>query len=157
MKANTHEALKQLSDMPWFMRVGICDSDDVDFVSSWEEAIETCADKIWDDLTNNALNNVRDAVSLKSQPDYNRWNDVVNDVKPDIGHILKFKIQNIVYYNNLPKIFSDCVEWDVLGYAISLEYSEFDPPDFFSNLIRWYKKGHFPCGWNQVSNRLLVF
>jgi hypothetical protein len=157
MKAHTQAALHQLSEMQWFTHVGMRDSDAVDFVTSWEEAIEICAGKIWGDLTNEALNRVRDAVSLKSQLEYNRWNIVVEDVKPDIWRFLRVKTQGVVQDHNLPKIFLDCVEWDLLGYAMALEYSEFDPPDFFSNLIYWYKQGHFPCGWNEATNRLILF
>jgi hypothetical protein len=65
--------------------------------------------------------------------------------------IVERNIGPIVTQHALPEVVGHCVLWDVLGARMESEYSDICPTAFFSDLIGWYKRGRFPCGWGEVN------
>jgi hypothetical protein len=53
----------------------------------------------------------------------------------------------VVAEHDLPKVFLDTVDWDILNLCMEAEYADVYPPGFYASQAYWYLKGHFPCGW----------
>ncbi len=51
---------------------------------------------------------------------------------------------------------ADAVAYDIAAAAVELAT---DSPDFFTNLIEWYRLGHWPCGWEgeYPKGKLIVY
>jgi hypothetical protein len=60
---------------------------------------------------------------------------------------VQHKIEAVVGQNNLPTVFENMVQWDILGVCLESEFADLYPPGFFTSNAYWYTKGHFPCGW----------
>ena len=61
--------------------------------------------------------------------------------------------------NNLPKVFEDTVQWDILGVCMEAEYADIFQPGFYASQAYWYINGHFPCGWEGKfpNGKLIVY
>jgi hypothetical protein len=135
----------------------VYDGNVVDYVHSWENAIASCASIEWENKTLEGSNSIRNSVSNRAMEEYRKWNEITDDLKTvtvDFSNH-KFKLLNVD--GHLPKVVHDCLRWDILGYGQELEYAEFDPPGFYGNLMVWYQMGHFPCGWNEETQKLIVY
>ncbi len=76
-----------------------------------------------------------------------KWNETVTSTKKVIEPIVHEKTQEVIVEFDLPEVFIDTVEWDILHIALEAEFSNFVPPAFYASQAYWYVKGHFPCGW----------
>ena len=81
---------------------------------------------------------------------YRCWNQIVDEVKAASSLMLERKIGPIVKDHALPEIVGHSVRWDVLGACMESEYADICPTAFFTDLMGWYKRGRFPCGWGGV-------
>lgn len=68
-------------------------------------------------------------------------------MKPLVQSLVREKTKRVVEENELPKIFLDTIDWDILHVCMEAEYADVYPPGFFASQAYWYVKGHFPCGW----------
>jgi hypothetical protein len=139
--------LKKLRDADWFARVGTYNGENAISVSSWQEAIEQCSSDYWEDLTLEAANQYCERLAERSQERFRLWNDVVAGVKPAVVALVMEKTSPVVGQYDLPKVFSDCVRWDILHLCMEAEYADVYPPGFYASQAYWYEHGHFPCGW----------
>jgi hypothetical protein len=83
----------------------------------------------------------------KNKDRYRQWNDVVEMLKPTTIPFVQRKIEATVKQHDLPKVFEDTVQWDILGVCMESEFADVYPPGFFASNAYWYMKGHFPSGW----------
>ncbi len=60
------------------------------------------------------------------------------------------KIRRVVEEHTPPEVVGHCVRWDVLGPCMECEYADVRHPSFFTDLIGWYIRGRFPCGWGKI-------
>ena len=116
-------------------------------LSSWEDAIQSCSSAEWEELCQEAVNQYRARLLDRSPAEYKKWNDVVNLVKPDSMNLVRLKTQAVIKQKNLPKVFLDIVDWDILHLCMEAEFADIYPPGFYASQAYWYAKGHFPCGW----------
>lgn len=147
IKPETIASLKRLESVDWFHSVGKKDTANAIVLSSWEEAMISCSSEDWDYLLNEAANQYGEKLRSRSRSRYNQWNAVVNELKPLTTSLVLNKVTPVVATYNLPKIFIDSVNWDILHFAIECEFSDIYPPGFFASQAYWYTAGHFPCGW----------
>ena len=68
-------------------------------------------------------------------------------LKPVTQALVREKTKRVIEENDLPKVFLDTVDWDILHLCMEAEYADVYPPGFFASQAFWYVKGHFPCGW----------
>ena len=151
MHPRTKATLQQLEVANWFSQVGtmygITQPEKVIVLSSWQEAIERCSSIEWENLCLEALNQYRERLCERSKERFNQWNIVVEMVKATTIPLVQRKIETVVRQNDLPKVFENVVQWDVLGVCMESEFADVYPPGFFASNAYWYIKGHFPCGW----------
>ncbi len=147
MNDRTLAVIERLGQVEWFRNVGVVDTNAAIVLTSWNEAIARCSAIEWENLTLDAANAIGSRVLAAAPKRFQQWNDVVHAVKPAVIALVARKIERVMRENDLPKVFDDCVQWDVLNLAMECEYSDIVPPAFFSAQSAWYLHGHFPCGW----------
>lgn len=151
MHPRTKATLEQLETANWFSLVGtmygITQPGKVIVLTSWQEAIEQCSTIEWENLCLEAQNQYRMRLLEKNKDRYLQWNDVVDMLKSTTIPFVQRKIEATVKQNDLPKVFEDTVQWDILGVCMESEFADVYPPGFFASNAYWYMKGHFPCGW----------
>ena len=94
-----------------------------------------------------AANQFRSRLLERSKKRYREWNEVVEAVKPESARLVREKIERVVSENQLPKVFEDTVQWDILHVCMEAEFADVYPPGFYASQAYWYVAGHFPCGW----------
>lgn len=159
MHSRTTAILEALDRAVWFSTVGVRDTEAVTVLSSWEQAVESCSSQEWEDLCLENANRLRRQVRRHSVDDFERWNDLVDQIKPTTEALVERKIADVVREHHLPKTFSDDIRWQILHICMETEYSDIVPPAFYMDLALWYLKGHFPCGWEDEypDGRLIVY
>jgi hypothetical protein len=147
MHPRTEATLEKLRNERWFRNVGVRDTDSADVLSSWQAAIESCSSLEWENLCLEAVNQYRARVIEKSPVRFEKWNDIVVAIKPVTQALVREKTASVVAEHDLPKVFLDTVDWDILNLCMEAEYADVYPPGFYASQAYWYLKGHFPCGW----------
>jgi hypothetical protein len=147
MHSRTIAMLDRLEKASWFSRVGVNEGSGAIFVRSWPDAIEHCDSSAWEDLQGEALNQYCEFIAHHSKERFQLWNGLVGEVKKIARPLVDRKITAAVRENNLPRIFSVQVNYDITGACMEAEYADVCPPGFFTSIAHWYLNGHFPCGW----------
>jgi hypothetical protein len=154
MQQRTRELLADLDSTDWFSTVGRLFQEplpnDVMFVSSWVEAVECCGSISWENYTLEQRNILTSHLHDHARDRYRCWNEIVDEVKAASIPMLERRIGPMVKVHDLPEIVGDCVRWDVLGACMESEYADICPTSFFTDMMVWYKRGRFPCGWGDV-------
>ena len=148
MQPSTIGALQELEAADWFSHVGRKDTTVAILLSSWEDAVASCASPDWEDLRHDALNHLGIRVLERSKSEYVKWNDIVREIKKTAIPLVLRKIQPVVCEHHLPKIFEVSVITDITRLCIEAEYAHVCPPGFFAGIAYFYVTGHFPCGWS---------
>jgi hypothetical protein len=143
----TRATLDELERAAWFSAVGQPVSGPCVVLGSWPEAVASCASLEWENLTLEAANAYAVQLARRNRVRWDRWNDVVKDVKPASEALVARKIRSVVDQHSLPKVFADTVSWDILHVCMEAEYADVFPPGFYASQAYWYVQGHFPCGW----------
>jgi hypothetical protein len=148
LSALTKSTLQQLDEARWFDRVGEAVAEDrVVVLGSWDEAIAECGSPRWKHLQLVATDRLTVPLASRAPERFRRWNDVVEEVKAMTTPLVRRKIRRVVRENDLPDVFSHCVEWDILHACMEAQFADVVPPGGYSALAYWYVSGHFPCGW----------
>lgn len=126
---------------------GITQPEKVIVLTSWQEAIEQCSSIEWENLCLEAQNQYGERLRERSKERFNQWNEVAAMLKETTIPFVQRKIERVVRQYNLPTVFENMVQWDILGVCRESEFADVYPPGFFASNAYWYMKGHFPCGW----------
>lgn len=159
MHSRTRATLLELEKADWFGNVGKEDTKAADVLPDWTSAIESCASSGWEDLLLEATNQYRERLYARNPVEFGRWNEVVLLVKSAMMELVRIKTAAVIAENDLPRVFRDTVEWDVLHACLEAEYADVYPAGFYAAQAFWYAKGHFPCGWRGAfpAGRLVIF
>jgi hypothetical protein len=159
MHPRTIATLEDLERANWFSHVGEKDTVAAIILPSWEDAGRYCSSLEWQNLCLEALNQYRERLVERSIGRFQKWNEIVTDVKRTTIPFVRRKTQPIVSAHKLPKEFEGMVQWDILGVCMEAEYADVYPPGFYASQAYWYVKGHFPCGWEGKfpEGRLIIF
>jgi hypothetical protein len=151
MHPRTKATLEELETANWFSQVGtmygVKQSCEVIILASWQEAIEQCSSIEWENASLEAQNQYCERLGKRSTERFNQWNEVAVMLKAITIPFVQHKIEAVVGQNNLPTVFENMVQWDILGVCLESEFADLYPPGFFTSNAYWYTKGHFPCGW----------
>jgi hypothetical protein len=159
MHPRTIATLAEIEGVKWFSNVGRRDSDRVAFLATWQEAVASCASEPWEELTQEAANQYTSRLAERDTERFNKWNEIVKEVKKLTVPLVLLKTEEVVQANKLPRVFVDTVQWDILHMCMEAEYADVFPPGFYASQAHWYLRGHFPCGWQGdfPQGRLIVF
>lgn len=147
MHPRTEATLERLKQERWFDRVGLHDTDAATVLSSWDEAIESCSSLDWENLCLEAANQYRDRIAERAPARLEKWNEIVDELKPITQALVREKTKDVITEYGLPKVFVDTVDWDILSLCMEGEYADVYPPGFYASQAYWYVNGRFPCGW----------
>ena len=53
----------------------------------------------------------------------------------------------VVAQVNLPSVFFETVNWDILHVCLEAEFADVISPSYYASQAYWYVVGHFPCVW----------
>lgn len=163
MQAQTTATLEKLEKAPWFANVGtyvgVEDRSKFVFLSTWQEAIDYCSSVEWEKLSLEAANQYRERLLERSKERFNQWNEIVHQLKSVTEPFVRRKIESVMRENNLPKVFEDTVQWDILHVCLEAEYADIYQPGYYASQAYWYVKGHFACGWEGdfPKGKLIIF
>ncbi len=147
MHPRTISTLEELRKPQWFSHAGQHDTETAVVLSSWFAAVEYCSSPEWEDLCMLASNEYRQRLAERSPERFRKWNEIVVEVKPFAQALVREKVESVVKEHDLPKVFVDTVDWDILHLCMEAEYADIYPPGFYASQAYWYLNGHFPCGW----------
>lgn len=147
MHPRTQATVAKLEKVQWFRAVGQKDTEGAVVLSSWEEAIRSCSSDDWQDLLLEAANRYCEQLVVHSKERFRQWNTIVDELKPVVVSLVARKTKQVVRANQLPQVFVDTVNWDILHLVMEAEYADVYPPGFYASQAYWYVQGHFPCGW----------
>jgi len=159
MQPQTKRLLRSLDEADLFSHVGQPISeggDEIIRVTSSEVAMDMCESIEWENFTLEESNRLSSFLHDKDRVRYNRWSEILADIKEDFELWLSDRLTPITKANHLSKRFADSVRWDFLGACMESEYADLDCPAFFRNLMPWYISGHFPCGWGVITDKARV-
>lgn len=159
MHPRTQATLKHLAESEWFSNVGVRNTEHADVLSSWREAIEHCSAQAWEDLCLEAANQFCERLVEASPERFMRWNEIAAEMRLIAVDIVREKTASVIAQHQLPKVFVDCVNWDISHLLMESEYADVFPPAFFASQAYWYTAGHFPCGWRGdfPAGRLVIY
>jgi hypothetical protein len=103
----------------------------------------------WENFTLEQQNLLTSYLHQHARDRFQRWNQIVAEVKAAFEPLVERKIGPVVEEHALPGVVGRCVPWDVLGACMKSEYAEVRRPSFFTDLMGWYMRGRFPCGWGE--------
>jgi len=133
--------LEELDIIPWFKTIGEpLHIQEVKQVFSWNDAWEHLQNENW---INASFHHPVDSMNPIWDVAYDRALEIVS---------------KSINYHELEEGISvaDAVAYDVAAAAVELATGS---PDFFTNLIGWYRLGHWPCGWEgeYPKGKLIVY
>jgi hypothetical protein len=133
--------LEELDIIPWFKNIGEpLYIQEVKQLFSWNDAWEHLQNESW---INASFHNHVDSMNPIWDLAYDQALGILS--KSINSHELEERIS-----------IADAVAYDIAAAAVELAT---DSPDFFTNLIEWYRLGHWPCGWEgeYPKGRLIVY
>lgn len=159
MHPRTIATLRGLETVHWFGNAGVRDNDLSEVTTSWDDAIVSCRSRRWQDLKLDATNQYSLRLLERSRQRYNRWNDVVNQLKPFTEALVDDRLRACALDQQIVVQIVGDLRWDMLHLAIEAEYADVFPPGFYAGLSYWYTTGHFPCGYNGPfpGGRIVIF
>ena len=123
--------------------------------------MDFCSTQAWEDTTLDARNRLTEFLHRHHREVYQRWNAIAVSTKERVvSRLCETSWRPFAESKRFPKRFLDSVSWDVLAAVMEHEYRNCKGrPDFFLQLLRVYRAGHFPCGWSGrwPGGRLLVW
>lgn len=158
MKTQTKGLLEQLDKATFFREVGRPLPEAIQIsittVISWNEALTCCHSIEWENYTLEQRNVLTMYLGTHAHDRYQNWNDIVMDVKKVSGPIAQRKALLLGRTErSMKKRIEDCINWDIMGACMELEYADIRVPSFFCWLMEFYLLGHFPCGWGERNNK----
>jgi hypothetical protein len=159
MQEKTAQYISVIENTGFFHSVGTPVDGNVLAVNSWAEAVESQKSPVWEILGRANYNRIGREVKEKQKEAFEKWNELADGIKSLLDPIIAKKIGALNLSEELSVELFQAVSWDLSGLCLESEYSEFTEPGFFHDLMYWYKKGRFPCGWKieYPGGKLIIF
>jgi hypothetical protein len=152
MRETTKHALEELASAEWFRAVGReLTGEDVSRACGWTEATQSYLSQQWEDILLEFRERYRGRLFRACREKWDSWNELVKEIEPAANALTSQRLQEAVGAGRLPKEVAERLKYTryvVFNFALECELSEYVPPGFFSELARFHRLGHFPCGWD---------
>jgi hypothetical protein len=160
MKPATSELLKSLEDADWFAHVGE-PTDDVPGlarVGSWDEALRACTSEAWNDFRLDVQNQITMQIWQASLERWDQWPAVEEVVQRRIWDMVQRKAAHVQVADDEQRMAFYGSIWRDIGLAaIEVEHADLVEPGVAGLLAEVYRLGHFPCGDEEGTGRLVVY
>ena len=117
MHPRTQATIAELEQADWFSAVGVRDTSVAVVLSSWQEAVTHCGALEWQNLCLEARNQYSERLFELSRERFSQWNDIVIPLKAVTIPLVIRKTADVCARHQLPKVFVDTVQWDILQSA----------------------------------------
>jgi len=160
MKPATSELLRSLDDAEWFAHVGE-PTDGVPGlarVGSWDEALRACTSQAWNDFRLDVQNHTSLQIWEISLERWNQWDAVGDEVGVRIWDMVRRKAAHVPVADDEQRMaFYASISWDLGLAAMEVEHADLVEPGVAGVLAEVYRLGHFPCGDEEGTGRLVVY
>ncbi len=87
------------------------------------------------------------------------WNEITDQAKELLNLGVTPAITEFVNRRQLDIAVLHSVQWDILAAMMEHAYSPYVKPGFYTELLKVYEAGHFPCGWKRKwpDGNLLIY
>jgi hypothetical protein len=141
-----------LENIDWFHRCGepftVPLSKAIQPVSSWQQARRHYEDIKWENFTLEARNTLSMHLGEYYPKEFERWNDFARSGREFFKSKVEPNLVAVQQRHDLGEVFVAIVEWDLHSFLMEQTFRHCQPPVlFFSELMKVYEAGHFPCGW----------
>ena len=120
MQQQTRDLLAALEDADWFSAVGQAvpklPQGQAIVASSWAEAVECCGSISWENYTLEQRNLLTICLHDHARDRYQRWNEIVCEMKAAFEPLVERKIRRVVEEHALPEVVGHCVRRIVLTF-----------------------------------------
>jgi hypothetical protein len=148
MNSKTVAILDDLKHFPWFKHVGEHVNDDVVKAEDWKQAEALCKTTVWESVELQVGNCLSYRVNRTNYDRFLQWNPTTLEINERIDEAIRSGLKEVTDRLQLGRRFAECVESDITLSCLEAEFSDLWPPIFFLNhVLPWYRRGHFPCGW----------
>jgi hypothetical protein len=151
----TQATFAELEQAEWFAAVGVEDTSAATVLFVMAGGGCALRFETWQDtILRQGISNCERLVE-RSQARFNQWNEIVVPLKALTMPLVVRKTADVCSRHQLPKIFVDTVQWDILHVCMRPSM----PMSIAGILCRqayWYVKGHFPAAGRVISERKLI-
>jgi hypothetical protein len=141
----TSDLYLKLSGIKLFSRLGLENPEEnVLQVSSWSVAMESY-NKSWKNIRESGINRLSSRLLKEDLDLLLLRHDLVEYLTPLIKELVKRPVEEIGQ-EMTPEIIS-IIELDLIHACVEDFFKDRVPPGLYTESIKWYFKGHFPCGW----------
>jgi hypothetical protein len=149
LDARAIRTVERLDAVSWFTHVGqpVVDGVPMLLLSSWQEAVECAISPAYDDFVLEPANELRSNVFRLAPQHARTWNAVVQVIKPHSEPLVERKIAAAHLAHTIAKTISGTVHWDMAHILLALHFQDSYRSAYYDDLLGWYLRGHFPCGW----------
>ncbi len=133
--------LEELDIIPWLKNIGEpLHIQEVKQLFSWNDAWTHLQNESW---INASFHNHVDSMNPI-------WDIAYDQALETLSKSINYQLEEGISI-------ADAVAYDIAA-AAAVELAT-DSPDFFTNLIEWYRLGHWPCGWEgeYPKGKLIVY
>jgi hypothetical protein len=158
MRDATQDAVARLKATMLFTQVGEpIDDDSVLQVFNWNDAWQARLSQLWQYLAYDERNCFTRTLARSHRERYQLWNSVTQQCRPLVVECVDRSIE--VCPSEARESIKVNAQWSLLNGLMEVEYADVVPPAFFTKLLDWYMRGHYPCGWEgeYPEGKLIVF
>jgi hypothetical protein len=157
---SVNHLLRSLEHADWMASCGqAVDDAGARIVGSWEEALGIATDDYMEYFLLEQANLIRDDVTKASMEAYRKWNDLADDIRPEIVELVRRKLSTDP--KRIPeKAILDHLNWNAMHAVIEVYFLAYSGRDFFQSLVSWMMKGHLGLGWESgqyPAGRAVIF
>lgn len=162
MRETTLAYARHLLALPWLESAGQALQDpDVTLVHSWKAALACCESSERDDMLVDTHNEMTQAISaLRGDQWFGRnWNKMAEELREVVLKPVDSIVRRVTEEKGLPRIIADDISWCMIHACFEVELSDYIETSFYRDHVKWYERGHFPCGWDgeYPEGRLIVY
>ena len=150
MRTETQNFLGRLETISWFSNVGKPVTSNVVSVKTWNQASKACSQGRLSNVSLVAQGELTSTLSANFPERDKKWNDLVQEIQGNVFALTELAIHGVPLKGKAMGAVREDISWNLLGWAMEIEFMDIVEPVFHSELGEWYKAGHFPCGWTGV-------
>ena len=119
--------------------------------------IESCTAGGWDDLRLQARNFLSVQISGASRERWRAWPAIQEEIHARVWDMIQRKAADVRVPESKRDAFYGSITWDLHLAAMEVEHADIVEPGLASLLAEVYRLGHFPCGDEEGTGRLVVY
>jgi len=142
---------EQISKINWFCNCGneINTSINIncEYSKNWKLASANCKSSKWENVQTETRNIMTSLLDRDWSDKFQMWNNIGAQAKQLCKTGVTPKIEEYINNKSLDVIVLHSIEWDIITAMMEYAYSPYVKSGFYTELLKVYENGNFPCGW----------